>query len=56
MNKRLSPEEVAQYEREGFLSPLRVFSETEMAGYRRRLDALESELGRLRSAPLQDAD
>ncbi len=45
MTKRLTEQEVATYRRDGILFPIRVFSETEMAGYRTRLDALERREG-----------
>ena len=41
MSNRLKPRDVAQYETDGFLSPLDVFAEAEVAGYRARLEAFE---------------
>ena len=41
MPKRLSPEQIASYHRDGFLSPVDVMSEAEAASYRARLEEAE---------------
>src|SRR5258708_629870 len=45
MAKRLSPEAVAQYRRDGFLFPAPVLSASEARSYRDRLEAQERALG-----------
>lgn len=42
MPKHLNPEQIAQYERDGFLSPLNLFSEAEAAQLRRELEDAEA--------------
>ena len=45
MPKLLSPEAVAQYERDGYYFPVRVFSAEEALSYRRRMEAYEAVTG-----------
>lgn len=45
MPKRLSEEQVAQYERDGYTFPIDVFSAAEVAGFRARLEAVEGAQG-----------
>ncbi len=45
MPKLLSPEAVAQYERDGYYFPVRVFSAEEALSYRRRMEAYEAATG-----------
>jgi hypothetical protein len=45
MSAHLSPNQVAAYRRDGFLSPLPAFSADEAAGFLRQLEALEAEDG-----------
>src|SRR5882762_1371371 len=45
MSKLLSPEDVAQYRRDGFLFPIRVLSPEQAQEYRSRLEAVEREQG-----------
>ena len=40
----LSQEAVRQYQREGFVSPVRVMSAAEAGGYRRKLEEIEASL------------
>ena len=47
MSKRLSPDELARYERDGCLYPIRIMSGEEMAGHRRRLESAEAEHGNM---------
>ncbi len=42
MSAQLSPDQVAAYRRDGFLSPLPAFGAAETAGFLRRLEALEA--------------
>ena len=43
--RSLSAAEVDRFERDGFLSPIDVFDEAEVAGLRARFEAFESEVG-----------
>jgi len=45
MPKALSQEQVEQYHREGYVSPVRIISPAEAAACRQRLEALEEEMG-----------
>jgi ectoine hydroxylase-related dioxygenase (phytanoyl-CoA dioxygenase family) len=45
MSKLLSPEDVAQYRRDGFFFPIRVLSPEQAQEYRSRLEAVEREQG-----------
>src|SRR5882672_285829 len=45
MPKVLTPPEVAQYQRDGFVFPIRVMSESDAAGYEARLRTLEAREG-----------
>ncbi|MFN0041599.1 MAG: phytanoyl-CoA dioxygenase family protein [Alphaproteobacteria bacterium] len=42
MGKGLSREQLDTYERDGYLSPIPIYSETEMASFRRKLDDLQA--------------
>jgi hypothetical protein len=46
MPKRLTEEQVAQYEQDGFLSPVRVISEDEAVALRQQLEAFEAAQGK----------
>lgn len=46
MGRRLTDEQIAQYRRDGYVSPVRIMSEEEAAGLRRKLEAFESAQGR----------
>ncbi len=45
MNTRLSPDELARYQRDGCLHPIRIMSGEETARHRRRLESAEAEHG-----------
>ncbi len=45
MPRRLTPDDVALYGRDGFLSPVRLFSETEAAGLRQEFEQIEASMG-----------
>jgi ectoine hydroxylase-related dioxygenase (phytanoyl-CoA dioxygenase family) len=49
---QLSPEAVRNYQRDGYVSPIRVLSPAEAAGYRQRLEAIEAS-GRLPAGGLR---
>jgi non-heme Fe2+,alpha-ketoglutarate-dependent halogenase len=49
---QLSPEAIRQYQRDGYVSPIRVLSPAEAASYRQRLEAIESS-GRLPAGGLR---
>lgn len=42
MTMGLTPDQIAAYERDGYLGPIRVYSEAEMRAFRRRLDDLQA--------------
>jgi non-heme Fe2+,alpha-ketoglutarate-dependent halogenase len=46
MPRKLTPEQIERYERDGFVFPLAAFGREEAAGYRRRLEAFEVTVGR----------
>jgi hypothetical protein len=45
MPKLLSSSQIKQFQEEGYLSPVRVMSETETAGIRKRLEEFEARTG-----------
>jgi hypothetical protein len=51
--KKLSRTQVQRYERDGFVAPVRAFSPSEAASYRRQLEAIEQALGGPLPANLQ---
>ena len=45
MTKLLTPQQVEEYSRDGFVSPVRVLSPAQAAEYRRELESLEASMG-----------
>jgi non-haem Fe2+, alpha-ketoglutarate-dependent halogenase len=52
MSKRLTKHQLEEYQQQGFLFPLRVFSESEAAALREKLEALEDHEGGRLPAPI----
>ncbi|MBV9965048.1 MAG: phytanoyl-CoA dioxygenase family protein, partial [Alphaproteobacteria bacterium] len=45
MSKLLTPAQIAQYEEQGYLAPIRVMEEGEALALRQKLEAIEAEMG-----------